>query len=932
MKYGLGTVDDSYNQTDYIRLNAELFFRNAIAQVREGEAFKSGEHILDIGCGRGGFFRKAWDNVSDVRVTGVEINAEDSGRYPGENGDRKIVTGDFFNVELPEAPFDVVHASYSMTWMMSPREGVGNIGANFWSRVGSLIKDNGWFLAHHPGDEDYFPDYNKLIIDSLSKIGHDLGDPSKYWETRREFVSSPKMADLRQQCAEANFRIHLLANSLEWIPIKADDYFAYWESGGKGWLMKAMNEDFTSYEKFREKFLESVENDELLSELGISMFEMAGVKYIIAPSWHQYIIAQKCGSAADGDQGPPISWKSINAPLQAHALARMMGVESSILESAYELSQNIYSSNEHIAYLALIEAMGKPRIKAKKFHADYINRMKWINDGGSRFNLSTFTSVLADLIACSSMTERPPIGVIGTIIDKSSEAVDVLMHGEVLSSTENDALHYVFCWPEDTLNSKVAVDCNAHFVNLGCDLIIDSINNGSSNWPRLFFQSDAASKVLRMMASRKGKFSTYLEPLRYFDWQTRVTAPHPQSFLLATTLVRGVNGDPESLPSLFGMVARTAPNGVTASKILSDSIALQLLLALGTGEMSKTMVNALANLKREEQDLRRSHEMLMKLQRPLDALTDAFNTVQAEAQEMQAILNDPEEGLFKAHKILAPLYHEGHPIQISHYLSLVPDHDWTESLSLEELQAAYCYALTCIFGVQNRMFDSQTHAAFVEKAYTALKEKRESIANDKLIRLLAVLCGIGKLELESSVRKGSTLNMGSTVKESEQEARKRFSNALQMLKRVAFTPFKSFGRVWPTAPVQVAAVTEMIMEGTEEVDPNWCNLAQQDTPFSQQAILTFILGMKSEIKAKLQNETQDEEPISKMAVCKSTVNADLSEYRFEIPRRFFGSDTETNDPHGHKLSADLKNLQDCIGSTIRHGIVGKVMGSFHGIF
>lgn len=933
MKYGLGTDEASYNQTDYIRLNAELFFRNAIARVRKGEAFQSGEHILDIGCGREGFFRKVWENVTSVKVTGVEKKPEDSGRPVEQEPDRRIVVGDFFEVSLPEGAFDVVHASYAMTWMMSPRDGVENVGELFWSRVRSLIRGNGWFLAHHPGNEDYFPDYNKLILDSLSKIGHDFGDPSKYWNERRKFVSPPRIADLRKQCTEAKFRIHLLANSLEWIPIKVEDYFAYWESGGKSWLMEALNNDAATYERFKGKILETIQNDKQLSELGISMFELGEIKYILSPSWHQYVIAQKCGSEAECHHGPHVSWKSINAPLQAHALARM-NVETNILESAYELSQNIYSADEHIAYLALIEAMGKPKIKNVKFHDDYLNRQQWINDGGSRFNLCTFTSVLSDLIASTPTPERPPIGIIGTITDQPVEAIDILMLGEALSSSEKDALHYVFCWPENTLNNRSVVNLDAQSVNLGCDLIIDSITSGSSDWPRLFFQSDVALKALYMMASSKGEFSTFIEPLRYFDWQTRVTAPYPQSFLLATTLVRGVNGDPESLPSLFGMVARTSRVCVTATEILSDAIALQLLLALGTGEMSKAMVNALAKSKEEEMDLRRSHDMLLKLQRPLDALTDAFDSVRAEAQEMQAMLNDPEEGVFRAHKALAPLFQQGHSIQISQFLSVDANHGWSPNEPLEDLQAAYCHALTCIFGIQKRTFDAPSHVAFVEKTRDALRDKREAGVNSKLIELLSRLCGWADLynhvgsseEIENSVRRCCN---GGSKPETDDEMRLRFSNALNMLKRVAFTPFKSFGREWPFAPVQIAALTMQVTRGKEEVDKKASPvLSPQDTPFSQHAVLSFIIGLKSEIAGPRPGA----DAITKLghgriySDIKNDKGGTLAEYRLEITRFFFG-----RQPY-EDLGIHQSTLQDCIRSTIRYGIAGKVMGSFLGIF
>jgi hypothetical protein len=340
------------------------------------------------------------------------------------------------------------------------------------------------------------------------------------------------------------------------------------------------------------------------------------------------------------------------------------------------------------------------------------------------------------------------------------------------------------------------------------------------------------------------------------------------------------------------------------------------------------------------EELERAEQMLLKLQRPLDELTDAFGRVQAEAQEMQAILNDPEEGVFKAHKALAPLFQQGHAIQISHCLFLSSNHEWSESEPLDNLQLAYCYALACIFGVQNRLQEASSREAFVEKARGALREKRESGVNGELIQLLTVLCGLkdlhnrmgSKVEIEDSVQ---ACWRADKQEESVGDMQTRYSASLNMLKRVAFTPFKSFGQKWPIAPAQVAAVTKRLVDGSESLDKAVSpDLPPQDTPFSQHAILSFIIGVKSEIKSK----EKTDHPVSALKVDAPGREPDkdkggiLTEYRLKLPRRFLGKVDEGNDPGFEKLPADLEILQDCIRSTIRHGIVGKVMGSFHGIF
>lgn len=360
---------------------------------------------------------------------------------------------------------------------------------------------------------------------------------------------------------------------------------------------------------------------------------------------------------------------------------------------------------------------------------------------------------------------------------------------------------------------------------------------------------------------------------------------------------------------------------------------LACLYALQAGLAATTVAFSLAL--RQMREMRRSHQLLMSLQRPLDALTGAFNTVQAEAQEMQAILNDPEEGIFKAHKVLAPLYHQGHPILVSRYLELVSQHDWKSDEGFEKLQTAYCYALCCIFGVQNRLLDAQTSVSLAQMASSALKEKREALAHDRLIRLLSVICRFTFPSVETSVFKAPG--------ENELQGAERFSNALRLLKNIAFTPFKSFGQHWPQAPVQVAAITEEVAEEKDEkpvLNRDLGNdkhpvLRPQDTPFSQQAILAFILGVKSLVCARMRG-IKSGQPITALTIDRDASSKDLKEYRLDLSLQCFGTiasqEAKSKDPSVETLKMEMQNLQDCIASTIRHGIAGKVMGSFHGVF
>lgn len=944
-----GTDSEAYAKTQRIRLQHNVFFRELIRQVRESEPFRASERVLDVACGQQAYFEALWSDFPHIEVVGIDNDKKVKDSFATPSTNRTLLNRDYYSADYEYKPFDIVHGSFALTWLAGPgAKGTGKPTRlkEFFARARTLLKDEGWLLLHHPGVEDYFPDFNKLILYCLSEPNEDAAKSltrAQYFDERRERVACSSIGDLKKAARQADFHVHLLANSLEWIPLSRDEYLAYWESGGKVPFSTLINSRCGSYDVFVDRFRACLSNPELLRKLGIRSFSLEGQDYFLLPVWHQYFIAQKAVS-----QSRPLltlpSGGVIDSSLRAHAAARFNQADAaaevgrqpydSLVAKGKDIIASLYSDSiGRIAYLSLVDALGaRPGLMGLWIDDEFRDRGKgrWIEAGRELIpKVRTFTQCLG---------ERPkdsgsPIAIIGMTVDSTKEVAHLLRDAQAMPHEDTVSLRYFFCWQEGTLDSdKARQTDNPDGRTLGTFLIQPK----SDDWPRLFAVSDVGvDTLIRFAVGTVGEPSSFIEPLRYFDWQTRVSAPQRNSFLIATTLVRGASEEPEMLPSLFAMIARKDPICRNAMPLLlQDAFALQALLALGTSVMSKRMVEALAKAERKSSELGRSHQMLLKLQRPLDALTNAFNQVQAEAHEMQAILNDPGESIFLAHKVLAPLFHEGHPIQISNYLSLTPSHDWdVDSMGMEDLQAGYCYALACIFGVQNRLRDAQTHAAFVQLAYTALKEKRESVVNTKLIELLAMLCGFCKLrdkEIEASVHKGwITGSKGTASAETDLDAAKRFSDAMKMLKNVAFTPFKPFGQEWPTAAVQVAATTKNVASGAVSASTEAPSL--EHTPFSQNAILSFIIGVKSELRAELKRSDRGHERAISQVFAK-TSGTILSEYQFRLARHFFGTHEEDSNPEGSKLLLESALLQDCIRRTIRYGIVGKTIGSFHGVF
>lgn len=364
----------------------------------------------------------------------------------------------------------------------------------------------------------------------------------------------------------------------------------------------------------------------------------------------------------------------------------------------------------------------------------------------------------------------------------------------------------------------------------------------------------------------------------------------------------------------LGLLVESQEKGLlTASDIASRCISLALrTYAIRTADLAK------------QAGFAQSHKLLMAIQRPLGTLTDAFAKVQAEAQEMQAILNDPEQGLFGTHKLLAPLYQEGRDIRISDFLTIKPKHDWQYSNSpsnVDQLQLAYCYALSSIFGVTNRLVTAQNPVAFVQMTYTALREVREKGTFDELVKVVLLVCfpNLTVTNIEETVHAIST--------HSDVDGGCRFQDALQALKRVAFSPFKSFSDKWYDAPIYIAAYGNKckpdLLQKTERT------MKTDRSPFPQYAILNFILGVKAQLKWAREKKDKkdgptrsDWNPFDNISLRAGESDSSL-DYILVL-----SDDCQFYDPN----KDDESQLAACIEAAIRFGTHGRNLGSFLGIF
>lgn len=322
-------------------------------------------------------------------------------------------------------------------------------------------------------------------------------------------------------------------------------------------------------------------------------------------------------------------------------------------------------------------------------------------------------------------------------------------------------------------------------------------------------------------------------------------------------------------------------------------------------------------------EIRRAHNMLLHLQNPLSRMMRAFESVSAEAQEMNAILNQPEIGLFGAHKQLARLFHDHAPVSVSPWLSIPGNHGENADPSIDVARARLALALCTVFGVAEELHGAQTSDALIAMASDALRKIRRQGVQRDMVELLTSLMvyaagrpdGHEGLTLEDFIatNRHTSLNNAS------------FERMHRCLKYTCFTPFKDFSGVWPDIPIYVATYGANLNKNTDIPLPKLRNheitrLPVGHSPVPQHAILAFIAGIRSYIKAEHLGLD-----IKRVQVDYSEVSSGkppvLSHYTFHLPIPLYN-------PRKGRLSS----LENCHYATARYGASSQTVGNFLGPF
>jgi len=125
-------------------LSGELYgsrsWRGESEKVRLVERYIKGGRILDVGCGAGQFLwaldSKRWEK------TGVELSRDTVELVRSRLPSLRLVMGDIYSSELPEAFFDAVTFWHALEHLPDPEAVLG--------RAAALLRPNGWLIVSLP--------------------------------------------------------------------------------------------------------------------------------------------------------------------------------------------------------------------------------------------------------------------------------------------------------------------------------------------------------------------------------------------------------------------------------------------------------------------------------------------------------------------------------------------------------------------------------------------------------------------------------------------------------------------------------------------------------------------------------------------------------------------------------------------------------------
>lgn len=581
-----GTDSSAYRVSERIRLGHNRFFLRLLSGARGGKAFAVTDRVLDVGCGDAYYFLKLWKTVvpefgSPQFVQGIDSQNIQGRELMSQTKEHSIQRSDFF--DYSEKGWDVIYSSFCHTWLRAPREQSENEADRddlIANKLHNLLKPGGWFAAHYPGESNYFPYYNRLILDGLKKLRHPLGDDNSYWNFRARHLRVPQSLEaIRGVFNDHHFTNTVLLKSIEWIAVNREtEFLGYLESGGRKLLQRELGDEL--YAELRALLGETIADPSRLQALGLKTFpgEKASHEFILLPTYHIYHVAQRQPASTKSAPRPhSVENKSpLEMPFSAIAALQFSAGSDGkrrVASVASVISQFLKTRNRDFVYLAVIEAGGKKRrVESPKYGNKFQDRERIVGEGAG-LKLPTMTEMIFEgrragepkdvqsiVAAFAHITDRPEL-----------YCSSVLTDCRKATATDKHWMAVTFLWPQETLQHLQNETGSVLSQQEAMDEILARLQK-CNDWPRLIVQSDAAFKFARGI-DVKGDHTDLSGLFRYFLWQSRVGATKPISFLVFPQRLERLGDDGSHTCFLMWQ-----ENGDSAPRVTDDECALLMAM------------------------------------------------------------------------------------------------------------------------------------------------------------------------------------------------------------------------------------------------------------------------------------------------------------------------------------------------------------------
>ncbi len=296
---------------------------------------------------------------------------------------------------------------------------------------------------------------------------------------------------------------------------------------------------------------------------------------------------------------------------------------------------------------------------------------------------------------------------------------------------------------------------------------------------------------------------------------------------------------------LSGKLAAGANISLGYKETLNDEQLRHIIIACSVLQSGlASSVAAFNDVHKRLIELKRSQAVLDHLKQPLREFRSLFNQAQGFNQEMWALLNEPEEGIFGLHDIVAPIFDESKQFSISPNVQLRIFHEWdvgdgeldSSSITTAELRMGIMLFCCLAFGELDRLSSVASTEEFLyesklivaRNSHRPLKEKVvESLKRVFSLRSDEEFCEVGSQRADEDVS----------------DFRLRISRYLRTIKALCHRPFKVGETNLPESAIRFVVDDSF----------DWLNYKPKDdeaalyswSPVSPQGVLQFLCILKS---------------------------------------------------------------------------------------